>query len=75
MHGGRELVREEGYVPDFSRTESTAHDANRDSGKKEAGMSPRGNLVEIDANRKTRKIKEESASAEGCSVKSDGAES
>jgi hypothetical protein len=73
MHGGRELVREEGYVPDFSRTESTAHDANRDSGKKEAGMSPRGNLVEIDANRKTRKIKE-SASAEGCSVKSDEAE-
>jgi hypothetical protein len=73
MHGGRELVREEEYVPDFSRTESTAHDANRDSGKKAAGMSPRGNLVEIDANRKTRKINE-NASAEGCSVKSDGAE-
>ena len=73
MHGGRELVREEGYLPDFSRTESTAHDANRDSGKKEAGMSPRGNLVEIDANRKVKRIRE-SASAEGCSTKSDGAE-
>jgi hypothetical protein len=73
MHGGRELVREEGYVPEFSRTESTAHDANRDSGKKAASMSPKGNLVEIDANRKTKKIRE-SASAEGCSAKSDGAE-
>ena len=73
MHGGRELVREEGYVPDFSRTESTAHDANRDSGKKAASMSPRGNLVEIDANRKTKKIRE-SASAEASSAKSDGAE-
>jgi hypothetical protein len=73
MHGGRELVREEGYLPDFSRTESTDHDADRDSGKKAAGMSPRGNLVEIDANRKTKKIRE-SASAEDCSAKNEGAE-
>jgi hypothetical protein len=73
MHGGRELVREEGYVQDFSHTESTAHDAERDSGKKAASTSTRGNLVEIDANRKVKKIRER-ASAEGCSTKSDGAE-
>jgi|HubBroStandDraft_2_1064218.scaffolds.fasta_scaffold1745591_1 hypothetical protein len=73
MHGGRELVREEGYVRDFSRTESTAHDAERDSGNKAPSTSTRGNLVEIDANRKVKKIRE-SAGAEGCPTKSDGAE-
>jgi hypothetical protein len=73
MHGGRELVREEGYVRDFSPTESATHDAERDSGKKAASPGTRGNLVEIDANRKVKKIRE-SASAESCSTKSDGAE-
>ena len=61
MHGGLELVREEGYVldfnrtKDFNRTESTAHEAESDGGKQVGSTNARGNVVEFDANRKAKK--------------------
>ena len=77
MHGGRELVREEGYVlefdrsKDFSRTNSTTDDAKRGSGEKVASTNAKGNVVEIGTNRNVKNTAE-NASGGGRSTKSEG---
>jgi hypothetical protein len=61
MHGGLELVREEGYTLDLNRTKRTAQDAgggSRETSERLPDADVRTNVIEIDANRKAGKSKE-----------------
>lgn len=61
MHGGLELVREEGYTLDFNRTMDTTHDAGRGSfetGERQMDADARTNVIEIDSNRKAKKSRD-----------------
>ena len=61
MHGGLELVREDGYILDFNRTGSAAHEAAEEMDENPEHTDVRRNVIEFDANRKPKQGKEKAS--------------
>jgi hypothetical protein len=63
MHGGLELVREEGYILDFNRTGIATHEAGEEMDESPVHTDARKNVIEFDANRKPKRGKEKASEA------------